>query len=234
MGYGGYQVVLGYSGVINFVNQTGTQENEWPPCAAQFTTEVLTKPNAYVLSCKAGVLPDASHYTGSLVNAHFVCKKPGTAQLDLIGGGGSQVSFYSRLPVSGQPVRVYLKGLTKGTTEVGDFLQITCAGKSPTGDTDGDGCSDLQENGPDETLGGRRNFLNKWDYFNPSGDKRNRVDDIVLVLNLYFHDPPDPLYDFKVDRTLMGPNLWNLWAPNGVVRIDDIVNIINQYFHDCA
>jgi hypothetical protein len=228
--------MLQYSGVISFINQPGTEENSWPPCSAEYTTEILTKPNAYVLSCKPGVLPNPSTYTGALVNVTFICKDSGTAQLDLVGGGGAQVSFYSRLPIGGQPVRVYLKGLFKGAKEVGDFLQITCFQKATIEgvDTDGDGCSDVRESGPDEKLGGRRDFLNQWDYFNPSGDLRNRVDDILMVVSLYFHDPPDPLYDLKTDRTLMGPNPWNLWVPNGQVRVDDILNISKQYFHDCV
>ena len=233
-GYTGYQVVLQYSGMISFVNQTGTVENEWPPCHQDFVTEDLTKPNMYVLACKSGVVPNPSTYTGVLANVHFVCKKPGPAQLDLVGGAGSQVSFYSRLPVSGQPLRVFLKGLFKDNKEAGDYFRITCVSKSGTGDTDGDGCTDVQENGPDEKLGGRRNFLNPWDYFNPTGDKRNRVDDILAVVAVYFQDEPDPDYDIIYDRTVWGPNDWNLGPPNQLIRVDDILSAIDQYFHDCA
>ncbi len=131
-------------------------------------------------------------------------------------------------------VAFLLKGLVKGGKEVGDFLQITCVGKSAAGDTDGDGCTDQQENGPDEALGGRRNFLNPWDYFNPTGDRVNRVDDVLAVVNQYFHDVPDPTYDSHTDRTLWGPNAWNLGSPNGQQRIDDILAAVSQYFHDCA
>lgn len=233
-GYTGYEIELQYSGVISLLNQAGTQENQWPPCQPAYVTEDLAKPHAYTLACKSGVVPEPSTYTGSLANVQFVCKTPGTAQLDLVGGAGSQVSFYSRLPVGGQSLRVYLKGLAKGAKEVGDYLQITCAGKSASGDTDGDGCTDQQENGPDEKLGGRRNFLNPWDYFNPTGDRQNRVDDILAVVSLYFHDVPDPMYDYHADRALWGPNLWNLGPPNQQIRVDDIVNIVHQYFHDCA
>ena len=37
------------------------------------------------------------------------------------------------------------------------------------GDTDGDGCSDQRENGPDETLGGQRDFLNPHDFYDVAG-----------------------------------------------------------------
>jgi hypothetical protein len=36
-------------------------------------------------------------------------------------------------------------------------------------DTDDDGCSDLRENGPDETLGGLRDFTNPWDFYDVLG-----------------------------------------------------------------
>jgi hypothetical protein len=233
--YTGYQIVLQWSGNINLVNQTGTSENRWPPCAPQYATEDKSKANTYILGCKPGILPDGSNYTGALANIHFVCKAPGTAQLDLVGGPGSQVSFYSHLPSSGPSVRVYLKGIFKGPRELGDYLQITCAGKQAEPfDTDGDGCSDQRENGPSETLGGRRNFLNPYDYFNPTGDKQNRMDDVLAVMAHYFTDADGPNYFWYYDRTAWGPNPWNLGPPNGQVRLDDILAIIAQYFHDCA
>jgi hypothetical protein len=236
-GYTGYEIVLQYSGVISLVNQPGTQENRWPPCQPAYATEDKTKPSTYVLVCKAGVLPNPSTYTGALANVHFVCKEAGTAQIDLVGGAGSQVSFYGRLPVSGQSLRVYLKGLTKGAKEVGDYLQVSCLSKQPApGDTDGDGCTDQQENGPDEHLGGRRNFLNRWDYFNPTQDRQIRVDDILAVVAHYFQDlnVPGSSYSFLYDRTYYGPNLWNLGPPDGTIRITDILAAVDQYFHDCV
>jgi hypothetical protein len=101
-------------------------------------------------------------------------------------------------------------------------------------DTDGDGCSDGQEFGPDEMEGGRRDPLNGWDFFDPNGDGRHRVDDIIAVLNRYFYDVGHALYGTEFDRTNLGPNEWNLGPPNGRIRVDDIVHALNQYFHDCA
>jgi len=232
MGYTGYEVALQYSGVISLLNQPGTQENRWPPCQPAYASENKAQPNVYVLACKSGLTPDASTYTGALANVTFVCKQAGTAQIDLVGG---PTSFYSRLPIGGQPMLVYLKGLSKGGKEVGDYLLVSCMSKrAAPADTDGDGCTDQQENGPDEYLGGRRNFLNRWDYFNPTRDKQNRIDDILAVVDHYAHDVGDPLYDFQSDRTFWGPNRWNLGPPDGKIRVDDILEAIGQYHHDCA
>jgi hypothetical protein len=137
-------------------------------------------------------------------------------------------------PRSTSSLRVFLKGIFKGQQEVGDAFQITCASKSATGDTDGDGCSDVRENGPNERLGGRRNFLNPYDYMNPSGDRMNRVDDVLAVIARYFHDDPDPLYNPVADRTAWGPLVWHLGPPDQKIRLDDVLAIISQYFHDCV
>ena len=101
-------------------------------------------------------------------------------------------------------------------------------------DTDDDKCTDDQELGADQTVGGRRDPQNEWDYFNPTHDGKNRVDDILAVVDQYFVDQANPNYTQDTDRTLVGPNAWSLGAPNGLQRIDDILNIVRQYFHDCA
>jgi hypothetical protein len=117
---------------------------------------------------------------------------------------------------------------------------------SITDDTDGDGCPDADEQQTaigSETSGGRRDYLNPNDYFNPSGDGENRIDDILAVINQYFDDdddgnpglpPYEPGYNPNTDRTSLGPDQWDLGPPNGEQRIDDVLAIIYQYFHDCS
>jgi Tol biopolymer transport system component len=113
-------------------------------------------------------------------------------------------------------------------------------------DKDGDGCPNVRElvTGPGaQNSGGNRNPKSPWDYFNPTHDGQNRVDDILAVRDQYFKDDNDgtpgfppftPGYTQVTDRTLAGPNAWNLGPPDGKQRIDDVVNIVKQYFHDCA
>ncbi len=106
-------------------------------------------------------------------------------------------------------------------------------------DRDNDRCPDQNELGPDEKLGGRRDPTNPWDYFNPTKDGVNRVDDILKVVGQYFKDQylptgkPNPEYNVNTDRTYVGPNRWNLGPPNGQQRVDDIRNAVYSYFHDC-
>ena len=85
-----------------------------------------------------------------------------------------------------------------------------------------------------ETSGGRRDPKNPWDYFNPTHDHQNRVDEILKVVHQFFKDIGNPAYTTDTDRTLLGPNAWNLGPPNGLQRVDDILNQVKQYFHDCS
>ena len=103
------------------------------------------------------------------------------------------------------------------------------------GDTDGDGCTDEQESGLNEFLGGQRDFLDPWDYFNPSGDGFNRMDDVLGVIEHYSPDGAPP-YDISYDiGPVVGPDYWNFTAPDGLITLaDDILGIIHTYHHDCS
>ncbi len=122
--------------------------------------------------------------------------------------------------------------------------------KDPDGDTDGDtvpnstdedddndGCpdtSEVQTAVGSESSGGRRSPHNPWDYFNPTNDGLNRVDDILSVVEHYFLTAGESGYDEKYDRTYLGPNDWNLGPPDGRILVDDILHAVKQYFHDCG
>jgi hypothetical protein len=101
-------------------------------------------------------------------------------------------------------------------------------------DTDGDRCPENKEIGPDQSQGGRRDPLNPYDYFNPTHDGMNRIDDVLAVVHQFFRDAGNPAYNPDTDRTLLGPNAWNLGPPNGQQRVDDILHQVHQFFHDCS
>ena len=111
------------------------------------------------------------------------------------------------------------------------------------GDTDGDGCTDQQENGPDETLGGQRDFLNPWDFYDVLGPGAALPLDQVIdlpndILGVIQHFAPlgtEPEYDVQFDRgpRLTGP-VWNMTAPDGVIDLpNDILGVITQFNHSC-
>ncbi len=101
-------------------------------------------------------------------------------------------------------------------------------------DFDGDRCTNVTELGPDPMGGGMRDPQDPWDYFNPSGDGRNRTDDILAVINHYFVSDSAPGYSTAFDRGgFHGPNAWDLRPPDGQVRIDDILAAVRSYLQDC-
>ncbi len=126
--------------------------------------------------------------------------------------------------------------------------------KQPDGDGDGDtipnsadpnddddGCTDVQENGPDETLGGLRNPHNPNDFYDvasPDGGPPDGIIDLpndILGVILHFSPQGQPPYDANFDRgPSTGPNPWNMTAPDGVIDIpNDILGVILQHGHSC-
>jgi len=115
-------------------------------------------------------------------------------------------------------------------------------------DFDGDRCRDGAEQQTaqgSELSGGIRAPKNPHDYFNPTGDRENRVDDVLMVVNAYYDDDTDatpgmppysPGYNPRTDRSNLAasPNPWNTGAPDGLQRVQDILHSVNSYFHDCS
>ena len=131
------------------------------------------------------------------------------------------------------------------------------------GDTDLDGCSDQAEHGPDETLGGQRDYFYFWDFYDvwtrplgdPTGWERNGVVNILDMLAvarrfgpgpdlsnvdafLFALAPPtgDGGYHPAYDRgPLVGANPWERGPPDGSINIvDDVLGIAAQFGHDCT
>ena len=110
-------------------------------------------------------------------------------------------------------------------------------------DTDDDGCNDGQEVGADETLGGRRDPTNPWDYYDVLGPGAALPTDGVIdlpndILGVIQHFSPhgQPPYDVQFDRGVSsGPNPWNMTAPDGVIDLpNDVLGVILQFNHNCA
>ena len=109
-------------------------------------------------------------------------------------------------------------------------------------DCDEDGCTDEQEEGPDERLGGLRDMLNKNDFYDVLGGGGGPPDriidlpnDILGVIQHYAPLGTEPTYDVQFDRgpRLTGPP-WNMTAPDGVIDLpNDILGVIQQFNHNC-
>ena len=109
-------------------------------------------------------------------------------------------------------------------------------------DDDNDGCTDVQENGSDEFLGGLRNPHNPWDFYDVLGpgaalplDKLIDLPNDILGVILRFSPQGQPPYDVTFDRGVSsGPNVWKMTAPDGVIDLpNDILGVILQFDHSC-
>ena len=128
----------------------------------------------------------------------------------------------------------------------GGLVSTRHFGVGSPGDTDGDGCSDIHENGPDETLGGQREYDNPWDFYDVAGSPlppQNGAPDGVIdlpndILGVIQHHPSGTLgYDAQFDRgPWTGPNSWNeTQGPDGVIDLpNDILGVILQFNHRCV
>ena len=103
------------------------------------------------------------------------------------------------------------------------------------GDTDGDGCSNEREFGSDETLGGQRDYLNPWDFFDTNGDQVIDLPNDILGVIQHFAPLGGPPYDVAFDRGHRdGETLWSMTAPDGVIDLPiDILGVIYQFGHNC-
>jgi hypothetical protein len=108
-------------------------ENRWPLCTAGFEQKspaTAARSARYIIGCKSSVKPRP--FKGVLANVHFTCSQVGIGQIDIIGGSGSQVSFYDRPSISGN--RIFLASDPKapvgggGTKQVADAVRIQCGG----------------------------------------------------------------------------------------------------------
>lgn len=111
-------------------------------------------------------------------------------------------------------------------------------------DTDGDGCSDAAELGPDPRSGGRRNPANPWDFYDVNGDHVISMRGDLLPVFVAVGMSAGPNYSRAKDRRpppspLAQPDpsrreAWDLGPPDGVIAFSDILGVARQFGHSCA
>ena len=182
-GYNPVQAWINYGDDLGDTTLTGQPkaiEVIWPDCdVASFAanssdTGGNSNHDAAMARCQNGVIPPLppSFHKGGLFSFSLTCTSTQSSnQIDLLPYGdpvaGTDGALFVELDVLGGTPRI--PSLTG--------ILVNCeASPTPTptkqpdpGDTDGDGCSDERENGPDETLGGQRDYKNPWDFYDVLG-----------------------------------------------------------------
>ena len=164
--------------------------------------------------------------------------------------------FGGSVAVSGDTALIGAGGNNPEVTRGSAYVFEPPPPKAPDADTDGDtitnsidldddndGCSDLQEKGSDETLGGQRDGHNPWDFYDVRGPDQSLTTDGVIdlpndILGVVQHHPSGTLgYDAQFDRgPWNGSNSWNgTQGPDGVIDLpNDILGVILQFGHRCV
>ena len=114
-------------------------------------------------------------------------------------------------------------------------------------DLDGDGCASGKEQQTavgSEATGGRRNYRNRWDFFDPNGDKTvDLLNDVFAVAGVFGADadsdpPGEPDgYNPLLDRSPPDPGMdpWDMQAPDGTIDLlTDIFGVAKQFGHNCS
>jgi sugar lactone lactonase YvrE len=99
-------------------------------------------------------------------------------------------------------------------------------------DTDDDLCADSEEGGPTPSLGGQRNPLFPYDFYDVNGTQNINAVDIGLVRSHFNQTTSHPSYSAVYDRSL-GAAVWAPGAPNGVINATDIGLVRASFNHTC-
>ena len=212
----------------------------WPDCElATFLTSKDAGNNGVVAACLTALFGSPpSFHIGDLYSFSFTCTTgPSSSQLELIPAGvapaGVSGTLFVEFGITGAQLVPTVSGITVNC--------VTPPQPEPA-DTDGDGCSDQREIGPDETLGGLRDFTNPHDFYDvlgpgaslPTDGVVDLPNDILGVIQRFSPTGAAP-YDVAFDRgPSVGPNPWNMSAPDGVIDLpNDILGVIQQFNHSC-
>ncbi len=255
-GYIGFQTQVVY-GSLKYkpTGDNGAAEVVWPDGVAPFGGfEVRIGPVTgqervvHHLATNALALPPypVSNYEDSIVEIALNCPPSGSFEvalpvLSVANPSGTHFvksGMFNALPRTVGQELVDVDGdTTPELVDVAATLSINCAPlKLPfKGDTDGDGCADVNENLPkaQHNNGGGRDWEDPYDYYDVNGD--GVIDLLYDILGVIQHYQPTPggapPYAVAYDRgPTTGPNAWNMTAPDGVIDLlNDILGVILQY-----
>jgi alkaline phosphatase D len=118
-------------------------------------------------------------------------------------------------------------------TGISDEEFCSAAGQG-RGDSDHDGCTDAAEAGSDAALGGQRDPLNHWDFYDVNGDRRVDSRDALVVSDALGLKIGDDGYDPTLDRSEPTDDKSIAGPPDGTISDDDVFLVTAQVGASCA
>ena len=195
---------------------------------------------ALVLSCKPSLqhgepfdnpAGDKFNLRSALVNAAADLGVPGFD--NVYGGGRADADASAALAgcTPATPTPTPTRTATATAT-------VTPTPTIPAGlDTDGDGCTDVEESGEDEILGGDRDPGNAADFYDIDATGGIDLSDALAILGQFGKLPGDPAYPASFDRFVNDPaKPWrSAWAVGIHIGIDleDVLTNLQSFGHTC-
>ncbi len=152
------------------------------------------------------------------------------------GGAGSQLG--ESVAVDGAR-NVLLTGGLYATADFGGG-SLTSAGNADIFvaklgmDTDGDGCTDGSELGPNQLLGGQRSPLHFWDFFDVTGDQAIDLSDTLDILGYFGDAGTSPAGNLRDRDNMLSPQPWQTYEVNDGVDLTDALVNLQSFGHDCC
>ena len=143
----------------------------------------------------------------------------------------------ARMEATGKLVTDDLNDADAGTNRTTPRIDARVALLADNDDTDGDGCANIEEYGTNGALGGRRNPLSPYDFYDTNSDRVVNVLDDVLTVIQAFGPSGGPNYQASLDRSprLPGTDGWDLGPPDGTIDVlTDVAGVGLQFGHSCA
>lgn len=204
----------------------------WPDCSEPVALRSEQGPGQLFHGCLTGLLPPlpVSVFEGNVLEVAFSCTPVASASdVELLPQGHPEAGLDGTLLVEPD-------GTTQVVPNLPPPLTINCMDPAVAfADTDGDGCTDLRESGPNPLAGGQRDPNNQHDFFDTNGDGIVALASDILGVILHWSGSGAP-YDVDYDRgPSTGPNSWNMTAPDGAIDLpNDILGAIRQWQHNCT
>ena len=225
-----------------FTEQVNTTAGLDFPLDAEFSVCIIadTYPYGFLRNC-----PDSGASKDPLI---LTCKVADLANFDC--SVSSPSTFYNA-----SPVPTPIADLESG--DIGFDIIPTPTKQAGSMDTDGDSCTDAQENGGTAVLGGLRNFKNFWDFYDTDTENGANagtelqgtisLSDVLAVAGRFglsgdptIHPLSDTTsfsgtYHTRFDRgALVGASIWNRGPADGTIALSDVLASANQFGHECS